>query len=193
MWAKDIDIFRGLWRRSAARHTIHFIQWFIHSPSQWLSSPFLPPPLPPAVAGVRGEGEGQQAMIMQQAAVLHPVAGKHTHTRWFSSFSTPPTNTHWTWNRNCRRTTPPRPNPSSPPLSQTHAEAETAPSQTLHCQPVFLSLPLLIALFFFFSSSPFSCSLRSADWIPAVIHAPAPPPRPASNHRRLHWEPANQQ
>lgn len=72
----------------ALPHTIQFIQRFIHSSSLSLSFPSSSASSPPSGCRWRSEqrgGEGRQEMIMQQAAVLHPDAVRHT--RLFSSFS----------------------------------------------------------------------------------------------------------
>lgn len=122
-------------------------------------SPFLsPPPTPPLWLPLEERavgGEGRQKMIMQQAAVLHPDAARHT--RPFSSFSRAATAPEHTEHATTCTHTRPLNTPTPDPSKHSHIETERveentcAPGLTLHyevCEPVFLSLSLpSLALF----------------------------------------------
>lgn len=118
-----------------------------------------------AVGGVSGEGEGQPAMIMQQAAVLHPDATRHTQL--FSSFLAVVPMPIYT--EHTRRTThscsTPKPKicPNSWNFKNMSNHNHTwAPGLTLHyevCEPVFLPLS---------PHSPLACSFFSLSCQPAL-------------------------
>lgn len=128
-------------------------------------------------------------MIMQQAAVLHPDAARHT--RLFSSFSraaTPPEHTeHAARHAHAHTHTHARPLNTPTPDSSKHSHIETervkentcAPGLTLHyevCEPVFLSLTLpSLALFLPLLSA---CSRLAGSQLSST-----PRPSPTAGHQ----------
>ena len=132
---------------------------------------------------------------MQQAAVLHPDAARHTHTViQFLLSGCDNGNASWTKKEICVHIAAPHPNLRPPPPQftnlKTPAKIETtwAPGLPLPyavCVSVCLSLSLsrlTLPLSLFFSPS-LSVSLLLAGWIPAVIHAQPLPqgPRPITS------------
>lgn len=143
-------------KRSQTHNTLHSV---IHSFSLPVAFFPLPPSsTPPGCSWSKRWGGGAAGDDNAASSSTPPNRGQthtHTHTDGGSVPSQRLQPTHIELERetaNAQLHHTQSPAPRRRRLAQTHAESEKPLSQTLHCQPVFLSLPLLIALFFFFPS-----------------------------------------
>ena len=132
-------------------------------------------------------------MIMQQAAVLHPDAARHTHTViQFLLSGCDNANASWTKKEICAHIAAPHPNLRPPPHPttqftniKTHAKIENtwAPGLTLHyevCEPVFLSLSPSLASLSLYRSFFLPLSLSACSWLAGSQLSSTPSPSPTA-------------